>query len=115
MLTLNDEQWQALQAYDARHFVMAVRDQFVTDHPAAAAEPGGQVVLDRMLAAYDHAERLGFTSTPHVAWLLYLAADAPAWISDPVVDAFLRERPGTPEQRLDDMAAVMQRKLEGGL
>ncbi|MGE1001793.1 hypothetical protein [Ralstonia pseudosolanacearum] len=115
MLTLSDEQLRALQAYDTRHFVVAVRDQFVTERPAAAHEPGGQVVLDRMLAAYDHFERLGFTSTPHIVWLLYMAVDAPAWIADPVVNAYLRERSGTLEQKLDDLAAVMQRKLEGGL
>ncbi|QNT25260.1 hypothetical protein [Ralstonia solanacearum] len=115
MLTLSGDQWRALQAYDARHFVMAVRDQFVTERPDAAQQPGGQVILDRMLVAYDQAERLGFTSTPHIVWLLYLAADAPAWLADPAVNAYLRERRSTPEQQLDDMAAVMQRKLEGGL
>ncbi len=69
----------------------------------------------RELRTHDYAEHLGFTSTPHIVWLMYLVADAPALISDPVIEAYLRKAGATPEQRLDDMAAVMQQTLDGGL
>ncbi|MDB0543332.1 hypothetical protein LBW62_19190 [Ralstonia solanacearum] len=115
MLTLSEDQWRALQACDGRQFVATVCDQFLANRPDLAATPGRTVILDRMTQAHDYAERLGFISTPHIVWLMYLVADAPALVDDPVIEAYLRKAGATPEQRLDDMAAVMQQTLDGGL
>lgn len=67
----------------------------------------------RMQDAYDYAARAGFTSTPHIVWLMFLSADAPRIHDDPLVDQYLRKPGATPEQRLDDLNAVMKHKLMG--
>lgn len=113
MLTLSEAQWRELQARDARQFVVTVCYQFLGERPDMAEAPGGKAVLDRMQAAYDYATRVGFTSNPHVVRLMYLAADAPGIHDDPLVDAYLRKPGATPEERLDDLLAVMNNKLEG--
>ncbi|MFT0735634.1 hypothetical protein [Ralstonia wenshanensis] len=115
MLTFDESQWRALQNCDARQFVATVCDQFLTKRPELVTAPGREVILGRMQDAHDYAERVGFTSTPHIVWLMYMAADGPAIINDPVIESYLRKPGATPEQRLDDLAAVMQKKLEGGL
>lgn len=113
MLQLSDAQWRELQARDARQFVVTVCHQFLGERPDMVEAPGGKAMLDRMQAAYDYAVRVGFTSTPHVVRLMYLAADAPGIHDDPLVDAYLRKPGITPEQRLDDLLAVMNNKLIG--
>lgn len=115
MLTLDESQWRALQECDARQFVGTVCDQFLTKRPELVTAPGREVILGRMRAAHDYAERIGLTSTPHIVWLMFMAADAPTLVTDPVIETYLREPGATPEQRLDDLAAVLQKKLEGGL
>lgn len=114
MLTLSEAQWRELQARDVRQFVVAVCDQFLFGRPDMAAHPGREAVQARMQAACDCAARLGFSSTPHVVRLMYLAADAPGIHVDPLVDAYLRKPGATPEQRLDDLLVVMNKKLERG-
>lgn len=113
MLTLSETQWRELQARDARQFVTTVCYQFLGERPDMVEAPGGKAVLDRMQAAHDYAVRVGFTSTPHVVRLMYLAADAPGIHDDPVVDGYLRKSGATPEQRFDDLLAVMNDKLKG--
>lgn len=115
MLTLDESQWQALQNCDTRQFAATVCDQFLAKRPELVTAPGREIILGRMQAAYDYAERVGFTSTPHIVWLMYMTADGPTLITDPVIEAYLRKPGATPEQRLDDLAAVLQKKLEGGL
>ena len=115
MLTLDENQWQALQALDARQFVGAVCDQFLAKRQELVLDPGREAILGRMQAAHDYAARIGFTSTPHIVWLMYIAGDAPTLVSDPVIESYLRKPGATPEQRLDDLEAVLQKKLEGGL
>ena len=115
MLTLDENQWQALQALDARQFVGAVCDQFLAKRPELVIDPGREAILGRMQAAHDYAAHIGFTSTSHIVWLMYIAADAPTLVSDPVIETYLRKPGATPEQRLDDLEAVLQKKLEGGL
>ena len=112
MLTLSEAQWRDLQASDARQFVAAVCDQFLADRPDMAASPGRDVVRSHMHTAHDYAARVGFTSTPHIVRLMYLAADAPGIHDDPLVDAHLRKPGATHEQRLDDLLAVMNKRLE---
>ena len=115
MLTLDENQWRALQACDARQFVGAVCDQLLAKRPDLVTEPGREAILGRMQAAHDYAQRLGFTSTPHIVWLMYMAADAPTLVTDPVIETYLAKPGATPEQRLDDLEAVLQKKLEGAL
>lgn len=112
MLKLSEAQWEELQARDARQFATAVCDQFLAKRPDMLALPGRAAVQDRMHAAHNYALRIGFTSTPHIVRLMYLAADAPGIHDDPLIDACLRKPGAMPEQRLDDMLAVLNKKLE---
>ncbi|CAN7621142.1 hypothetical protein LJR289_004604 [Pseudoduganella sp. LjRoot289] len=112
MLKLSEAQWDELQSREAGQFVAAVCDQFLSKRPDMLDRPGRAAVQDRMQAAHDYAARIGFTSTPHIVRLMYLAADAPGIHDDPLVDAYLRKPGATPEQRLDDLLAVMNKKLE---
>ncbi|MDR9839702.1 hypothetical protein [Herbaspirillum huttiense] len=113
MLTLTDAQWNALQQGEASLFLAAVCDGFLANRPEMLDQPGRDVVLNRMQDAYDYAVRVGFTSTPHIVRLLYLSADAPRIYDDPLVDRYLRKPGATPEQRLDDLDAVMKHMLKG--
>ncbi len=113
MLTLTEAQWRTLQQGEARQFVAAVCDEFLANRPEMREHPGREVVLERMQAAYDYAARAGFTSTPHIVRLMYLSADAPRIHDDPLVDHYLRKPGATPEQRLDDLDALMKNKLKG--
>lgn len=113
MLTLTEAQWRELQAHDARQFVVTVADQFLVNRPDMLERAGRDGVIERMQAAHDYAARIGFTSTPHIVRLMYLAADAPRIHDDPVVNHHLSKPGATPEQRLDDLLAVMNKKLEG--
>lgn len=115
MLTLDEHQWRALQDSDARQFVATVCDQFLAKRSELVTAPGRDVILGRMQAAHDYAERIGFTSTPHIVWLMYMAADAPTLVTDPVIETYLAKPGATPEQRLDDLEAVLRKKIEGGL
>ncbi len=112
MLKLSETQWEELQARDTHQFVAAVCDQFLTRRADMLNEPGRAAVRDRMQAAYDYAIHIGFTSTPHIVRLMYLAADAPDVHDDSLIDAHLRKPGAVPEQRLDDMLALMNHKLE---
>ncbi|MGC4075491.1 MAG: hypothetical protein QM702_00345 [Rubrivivax sp.] len=114
MLKLTDLQWLALNRDEAKRFVAAVCDGFLVDRPSAHEHPGRQTILVRMQQAYDYAARAGFNSTPHIVRLMVLAADAPRIHDDPLVDRYLRKPGATPEQRLDDLDAVMKHQLDGG-
>lgn len=115
MLTLDDTQWRGLQALDEKNFVAAVCDQFLVERQDRAANPGRQGVLDRMQHAYAHAQGIGLTSTPHIVQFLYLAADAPRFYERATIDHQLRKPGAAPEQRWDDLMAVVHKKLDGGL
>lgn len=112
MLTLAESQWLALQQADAGHFVIGVADQFLMGRPEMLDQPGRTAVIERMRAAHHYADGLRFTSSPHIVRLMYLAADAPRIHDEPLVDAHLRKPGATPEQRLDDLLAVINKKLE---
>lgn len=111
MLKLNEAQWDELQRRDAGQFVVAVCDQFLCNRPDMLDRPGRATVQERMQAAHDYAGRISVTSAPYIVRLMYLAADAPGIHDDPLVDAYLRKPGATPEQRLNDMLAVMNKKL----
>ena len=113
MLVLSDAQWQTLQQGEARQFVSMVCDEFLANRPEMLAQPGREAVLARMRDAHDYAVRVGFTSTPHIVRLLYLCADVARIHDDPLVNGYLRKPGATPEQRLDDLDAIMRNKLKG--
>ena len=112
MLTLDDRQWAELTASDTNSFVSAVCDQYLPARPKMMVTPGRDEILKRMEVAHDYAIRIGFTSTPHVVRWMYLAADAPGIHEDKVVDTYLRKPGATPEQRLDEMIAVVINELK---
>ncbi len=111
MLKLSDEQWLQLNSRDSFQFVTAVCDQFLAKRPDMWDRPGHAAVQGRMQAAHDYAARIGLTSTPHIVRLMYLEADAPGIHEDPLVNAYLRKSGTAPEQRLDDLLAVVNKKL----
>lgn len=112
MLTFNETQWAELQDRDRMQFVAAVCDQFLAKRPDMLDQPGRGQTQARMQAAHNYAIRNGFTSTPHIVRLMYLAADAPGVYDDALIDTYLRKSGATPEQRLDDLLAVVNHKLE---
>ena len=114
MLTLSEVQWAELRRRDAGQYVAAVCDQFLGEREDMCASPGRESVLGRMRAAHDYALSAGFTSASHIVQLMYLAADAPRIHDDELVDGYLRKPGATPEQRLDDMLAVLKERLGGG-
>ena len=112
MLTLSETQWAALSARDTRSFVAAVCDQYLAKRPDKVAAPGRDAMRTLMTDAHDYALQIGFTDTPHIVRWLYLAADAPGLHEEPVVDFYMRKLGATPEQRLDDMLAVITHELK---
>jgi len=114
MLRLDERQWQALQACDANQFGATVCDQFLATRPELVEEPGRAETLGRMQAAHDYAERIGFTSVPHIVWLMYVTADAPTLVTDSIIETYLRKPGATPKQRLDDLQAVLQKETGRG-
>lgn len=112
MLILDEQQTQALQELDNQQFVTAVCDKFLSKRPDRLQDPGRDGVLERMQAAFDYAKSIGMTSTSHMIRLMYLEADAPNMHEDPFVDAHLRKPGATPEQRLDDLLAVLDNQLK---
>lgn len=112
MLKLETDQWAELQIRDARQFVAAVSEQFIAGRPELQARSGREATHRRMQAAYDYSVRTQFSSTPHIVRLLYLAADAPEIYEDPFFDRYLRKPGASPEQRFDDLNAVLDKKLE---
>ncbi|MQA40676.1 hypothetical protein [Rugamonas aquatica] len=113
MLTLSEAQWQALQLGEAHQFLTMVADHFLASRPDMLALPGREAVRARMKIAHDFAARLGFTSAPHIIRLMYLGADAPTAFDDPAFARYLLKPGATPEQRLDDLDAIMRHKLKG--
>lgn len=107
MLTLGEAQWQALRKIETRNFVSAVCEQFLGRRPELLLEAGKDEVLGRMLAGHDLAARIGLQSTPHIVKLLYLCADAPQLAVDEEVQMYLLRPGASPEQRLDDLSAVI--------
>lgn len=112
MLKLSQTQWEALKLRDAHQFVAAVCDQFLSTRQDMLNRPGRDAVQGSMQKAYDYAGDIGFTSTPHIVRLMYLVADAPGILDDPLINGYLRKPGATPEQRLDDMLVVVNKKLE---
>lgn len=113
MLHLTEVQWRALLQAEASQFVATVCDEFLTERPDMRGQPGRAAILARMRDAHGYAARVGFTSTPHIVRLMYLAANAPGIYEEPLVNKYLRKQGGSPEQRLDELDAVMRKKLQG--
>ncbi|MEM5278122.1 conserved hypothetical protein [Cupriavidus taiwanensis] len=112
MLTLSEAQWQALRHTEVQNFVGAVCEQFLAHRPVLLQKPGREEVSGRMQAGYSLAAELGLLSTQHIVKFLYLCADAPQLATDRQVRAYLLKPGATPEQRLDDLSAVMKLVLK---
>jgi hypothetical protein len=113
MLQLSEVQWQALLQAEAGQFVAGVCDEFLAQRPDMRDLPGRNTVLARMRDALSYATRVGFTSTPHIVRLMYLSADAAGIFAEPLIDGYLRKPGASPELRLDELDAVMRKKLQG--
>jgi DUF971 family protein len=79
--------------------------------PRKVAAPGRDTILSQMESAHEYALRIGFSSNPHIVRWLYVEGDAPGIHDDKIIDAYLRKPGATPEQRLDDMLAVVMNEL----
>jgi hypothetical protein len=112
MLELSQVQWEILQTHDANQFVDAVIREFMADRQDILEGLNLVRVKNSMHSAYNYAVRVGFKSTPHMVRMMYLAADAPGICDDPLVEAYIRKAPATPEQRLDDLLTLVSRRLE---
>lgn len=113
MFKLSTAQCDEFRVQDAGQFVRAVGDQFLNDRPEMIDRPGRDGIYERMRQAFDFAMRAGFQSTPHVIRLMYFSADAPGIHDEPAVSAHLQREGASPEQRLDDLMAVVKNKLKG--
>jgi hypothetical protein len=111
MLTLDNDQTSQLKLGDARRFVEAVCEQFLADRPELKDPVNRAETLRKMQAAFEYADRIGLRSTPHVIVLMYLSVDSPYFHDDPETDRYLRKPGATPEQRLDDLVAVLKATL----
>lgn len=112
MLTLSEAQWQALRETETRNFVDAVCEQFLANRPELFQRPGREEISGRMQGGYSLAAEMGLQSTQHIVKFLYLCADAPQMATDQPVRGYLLKPGATPEQRLDDLSAVMKLVLK---
>jgi hypothetical protein len=111
VITLDEEQWTQMKARETISFVAAVCDQFLAYRPDMANAPGRDSVQARMQSARDFTDQTGFTSSPHVVQFMYTAADYPGFHDDALIADYLRKPGATPEQRFDDMVAVLRSEL----
>jgi hypothetical protein len=112
LLTLTDAQCAALMASGAQNFVEQIANTFLADRSDRVSDPGRTAVIAQMRNAYDYAVGIGMTSAPHLVHFLYIAADGPRFYEQPAIDAWLKKPRQSPEQRFDDLVAVLSRKLE---
>ncbi|MDR6397276.1 hypothetical protein ACTOWA_04855 [Herbaspirillum seropedicae] len=112
MLKLTDSQYQQFLAGDTRNFIAAVADQFLAKRPEMQANPGRAEVIERMQNAYNGGLKMGFTSTPHLVYMMYMEADAPGLFEDETVRYYLTKPTSTPEQRLDDFDAILKLEIK---
>lgn len=114
MLKLSESQWQALQEEEDRTWVQEVGAQFLEVHPDLKQSPGSGEIEQRMQSAYRYARSVGFTDGEHMAKLMGWMALAPGLLQDGLLETYLRKDGATPEQRLDDLEAVIQNRVEQG-
>ena len=104
-------------------------NQLQADHPALclyALVDGAQYETDRQARLIQNTTCYPlFTGTPDAAlahagpWLVDVAGAAPSFLEDLATleqetpSAYLRKPGATPEQRFDELIAVMDKKLEG--
>lgn len=113
MFKLSSDQYADIRARDKEHFVQSICDQFMESRPEKAALPGRVAVCRSMQRTFDFAINAGFTSTPHLIRLMYMAGDIPGIHEDQTIRAYLLRPGATPEQRLDDLVAAVDHKLKG--
>ena len=111
MIAFDEAQWDRLKAKDVASFVASVCDQFLADRPDMVITPGRDIVHKRMHSARDFTDRADFTSSPHVVQFMYLSADYPGFYDDKLVAAYISKPGATPEQRFEDLLAVLRHEL----
>jgi hypothetical protein len=116
MFDLSTDQLNLLAAEDRSRFIHGVAALFLAQlqarEPDAVVAPEMRdLVLDRMSNAHRFAVDIGFTSSPDIVQLMFLATHAPQLCTDPVVSVQLRKSGATPEQRFADILAVAESKL----
>lgn len=111
MIAFDEAQWGQLKERDVAGFVASVCDQFLGGRPDMASIPGRAVVQQRMQSAREFTDRADFSSSPHVVQFMYMAADYPGFYDDKLVAAYISKPGCTPEQRFEDLLAVLRRDL----
>ncbi|WP_413458264.1 hypothetical protein [Herbaspirillum huttiense] len=109
MIRLDEDDLARLRARDTEHFIAAVADQFLAERADLQRVPGRSEVIRRMREAYAHGLSLGFGTLSHLIYMMYLSADWPGLFRRPGTVRYLRRPGATPEQRLDDMIAVLHK------
>lgn len=113
MIKLSPDQCEEFRSRDMKHFVRSVFDQFAESRSKELDQPDRAAAFHSMSQAFEFAIRSGFTSTPHLIRLMFLAGDIHGVHNDQAVRTYLLRPGATPEQRLDDLLAVVNHKLKG--
>ncbi|QJQ03515.1 hypothetical protein C798_25740 [Herbaspirillum rubrisubalbicans Os34] len=108
MLTLTEDQYKKFLASDVQNFIAAVADEFLSEREDMRGNPGRSEVILRMQSAYDNGLNLGFTSTGHLIYMMYMSADYPKLFERPETQRYLSKSGALPEQRLDEMKSVLR-------
>ncbi|QJQ00991.1 hypothetical protein [Herbaspirillum rubrisubalbicans] len=112
MIELSPEQYQQFLESDTQHFIAAAADQYLAAHEEMRSDPGRAEVLERMRTAFERGRAIGFTSTPHLLYMMTLEAGAPGLFGDELIRYYLSKPGATPEQRLDDFDAIFTNELQ---
>lgn len=109
MIRLDEDDLAKLRARDTGHFIAAVADQFLAGRADLQRVQGRSEVIRRMREAYENGLSLGFSVLSHLIYIMYLSADWPGLFHRPGTVRYLTRPGATPEQRLDDMIAVLHK------
>lgn len=112
MLELTSEQYRQFLHIDTQHFIAAAADQYLAQHQDMRSDPGRNAVIERMRITYERGRLMGFTSTPHLLYMMTLEAGAPGLFGDELIRHYLSMPGATPEQRLDDFDAILANELQ---
>lgn len=112
MIELTPAQYQQFLDSDTQHFISAAADQYLADHEDLRSDAGRAEVIERMRVAYERGREMGFTSTPHLLYMMTFEAGAPGLFGDELIRYYLSRPGATPEQRLDDFDAILADELQ---
>lgn len=112
MIELTPEQYRQFLESDTQHFISAAADQYLARHEDMRSDPGRAAVIERMRVSYERGRAIGFTSMPHLLYMMTLEAGAPGLFADELIRYYLSKSGATPEQRLDDFDAILTNELQ---